>query len=270
MKILRMVVITVVFAIVAGVTVLSGNPIWQTVAVIAASVVGTAVSILYECIDTHGQGLVTWFKSKIVYSKKDIYLSFSYLYRIEIEGKYLLVRGNRLKDRYQPVGGVYKYYPEAHDYLIDTINATPDTQFTNNKESDDLRLRIKGKNLLVFYDWFKTMKNREYDPRREFYEELIMSGLLPEEKFRDIRYRKVSVHNKGITKSAVPNRIPEVIYADIFDVKLDEEQKKLIKEAVSKHPYELCLATPEEIENRKHGNVAEMNVGNNAQWIFGE
>nr|WP_241158244.1 hypothetical protein [Adlercreutzia sp. ZJ138] len=35
-------------------------------------------------------------------------MSAAYLFRIKVGGKYLLIRGNRIKDQYQPVGGVYK------------------------------------------------------------------------------------------------------------------------------------------------------------------
>lgn len=34
----------------------------------------------------------------------------------------------------------------------------------NTNETDDLRINIKGKNLLSFMEWFLSMKDREYDP----------------------------------------------------------------------------------------------------------
>ena len=140
----------------------------------------------------------------------------------------------------------------------------------NNDETDDLRIQIKGKYLLEFYDWFLSMKNREYDPSREFYEELIATGFLPEEKFRHLRYRKVAVHNKGITKSIVPERIPEVIFADIFEVSLTDEQKTVVKQAVNDHQNDLCLATPNEMKSRCYAGSIEMNIGNNVPWLLGE
>src|SRR5690242_2262007 len=48
----------------------------------------------------------------------EIRLSISYLYRIEMNGKYLLIKSYRIPNTYQPVGGVYKYYdPEAKKAL---------------------------------------------------------------------------------------------------------------------------------------------------------
>lgn len=243
--------------------------IWQIVSVIASSFVGAIIISAYECIDTHGQGFITWFKSTITHRDKDLYLSFSYLYRIEVDAKYLLIRGHRMKDRYQPIGGVYKFYQEAKSFL-DSIYFQPDTMVGNVDETDDLRIRIKGKYLLQFMDWFLKMEDREYGPEREFYEELIAQGFLPEEEFRNLHYRKVKVHNKGITKAPIPNKIDEFIYADIFELTLTEKQKQLVKKAVTDHPRDLCLASPEEMRNRRYGSSVEMNLGNNVPWLLGE
>ena len=140
MKVISFIFITVLLAGFSGMAMLSIDYRIQGFGVIASAVVGELVTMIYGFIDTHGQGIVTWFKANILNFNKDIYISFSYLYRIEIEGKYLLVRGELLDDRYQPVGGVYKYYQEASDFLKGTIHAIPETQFTNNIESDDLML----------------------------------------------------------------------------------------------------------------------------------
>ena len=45
------------------------------------------------------------------------------------------------------------------------------------------------------------MKDREYDPRREFEEELLETDLLPEDEFKKLRYRKVWEDNGGVTYS---------------------------------------------------------------------
>lgn len=270
MKALRILITTVAFALIAGIGVNNADSLtWRTATVIASGFVGATTSSIYELIDTHGQGFKTWFQSKVTHRNRDIYLSFSYLFRIEIGGNYLLVRGHRMKDRYQPIGGVYKFYQEAKPFL-NSIHYQPDTMVGNTDETDDLRIRIKGKHLLAFMDWFLRMEDREYGPDREFYEELIKPGALLEEAFRHLRYRKVDVHNKGITKSPVPNRIDEVIYADIFEVVLTEEQKQLVLKALTEHPNDFCLASPEEMKSRRYGGSIEMNLGNNVPWLLGE
>lgn len=263
--------IVLIFTAVAAIAVASqyNNLVSKVIVIITSTILGVVAESAYNFIDSHGQGIKTWFQANIKYRTQDLYLSFSYLYKIEVEGKYLLVRGHRMKDRYQPVGGVYKFYPEAREFL-NSIHYQPDTMVGNFEDTDDLRIRIKGKHLLAFMDWFLSMKNREYDPTREFYEELIQTGMLPEEPFRHLQYRKVYVHNNGVTKSIVPERIPEVIYADIFEVTLNNEQIKLVKAALASHPNDLCLATPDEMKSRRFNGSVIMNLGNNVPWLLGE
>ena len=189
------------------------------------------------------------------------------MYRIQVNGKYLLIKGNRLKNQFQPVGGVYKYYKEAKPFL-EGINFRPDTRMKNFDETDDLRINIKGKHLLSFMNWFLSMKDREYDPYREFKEELIDTGLLPENDFKQLSYRKVCVHNKGVTFSNFNNCI-EFIYSDIFDLDLTNEQKTAIIKSVKEHPESLCLVTAEELNSECYNGI-EKNIGNNAKWILGE
>lgn len=241
----------------------------QFIVVLGNGLVSAFIASIIPLIDTHGYGFKMWYQSKIKHRNKDIYLSFSYLYKIEVEGRFLLIRGHRMKDRFQPIGGVYKFYQEAKPFL-ESIKFQSDTMIGNTDETDDLRIRIKGKYLLDFIDWFIKMENREYGPEREFYEEMIASNLLPEEQFRHLRYRKIKVHNKGITKAPIPNRIDEVIYADIFEVTLTEIQKQIVKKSVNEHPKDLCLASPEEMKSRCFGGSVEMNLGNNVPWLLEE
>lgn len=117
-------------------------------------------------------------------------------------------------------------------------------------------------------EWFLSMKDREYDPCREFREELLVSGLLPSEKFSTLKYRKIGVHNKGILYSKYL-RCDELVYADIFELRLSEEQMELIRMSVKSHPDILCLASAEELKSECYGGI-EKNIGNNAVWLLGE
>lgn len=266
-KIVKSLGVGVAFAAIAGGCALaSDNLTLQTCAAIASGISGTAISALYEYIDTQGQGLKMWFKTHFSKRNSDIFLSFSYLYRIEVDGKYLMVAGHRISAQYQPVGGVYKYYDEAKPFL-DSIKYIVHTKNGNTDETDDLRISVKGKYLLKFYEWFSGMDNREYDPRREFFEELIEPGYLPEEKFKDFKYRKVSVHNVGLTYSEF-HQEDEWIHADIFELKLSGEQKELIRQAVANYPEKLCLVSPDEIKRRAQVGSDRTNLGTNAPWIL--
>ena len=96
-KIVKSLGVGVAFAAIAGGCALaSDNLTLQTCAAIASGISGTAISALYEYIDTQGQGLKMWFKTHFSKRNSDIFLSFSYLYRIEVDGKYLMVAGHRI------------------------------------------------------------------------------------------------------------------------------------------------------------------------------
>lgn len=267
-KSIRILIVAFTCAVFTALLFLKTGTLALTLSTVTSGISGAAISALYELIDTKGQGIKTWLLSKIKYKDKDIYISFSYLYRIEVDGKYLLVRGHRLKNQYQPIGGVYKYYPEAKSFL-NSIRVVPSTVMGNTDETDDLRLNMKGKYFLSFIDWFLKMEDREYDPIREFTEELLDTGILPKDEFQKLKYRKVDVHNVGFTYSQ-PLASHEVIYADIFELILTDDQKNIIRDAVSKYPDCIVLATPQEIKTRRYAGSVEMNLGNNTPWIIGE
>ena len=241
-------------------------PIVVCLGAIASAILGSVVSIIFDAIDFHGQGLRLWLQH-LGYWNKDVGLSISYLFRIEVDGKYLMVKGNRIKRQYQPVGGVYKYYDEARPAL-ERMKFKPNIKMGNTDETDDLRIWIKGKYLLKFMDWFMSMENREYDPCREFKEELIDTGLLPPQLFDVLKYRKVGVHNDGVKHSTF-NQCIEFVYADIFGLILTAEQKQAIRDAVQRNPEMLCLATIEELRSECYNGI-EKNLGTNAAWIIGE
>lgn len=267
-KIFKIVLVGAISLLVTALTTSLESVGFQMVSAIASGVLGIMVSSIYEFVDTHDQGLKTWIDTQIRYREMNIRLSFSYLFRIEVDGKYLLVRGHRMNGQFQPIGGVYKVYDEGRSFL-DQIRAVADISMGNADETDDLRIQIKGKEYFKFWDWFESMKDREYDPRREFEEELIDTGILQVEEFRKLKYRKVWTHNVGVTYSQ-PLGIHEVVYADIFEIKLTDCQKQIIRDATRQNSTQICLATIDEIRCRRYNNSVEMNLGNNTPWILGE
>lgn len=246
--------------------ILSNHPTLSCVGAFASAALGSVISIIFESVDSHGQGMHLWWQH-LKFWGKDVRLSISYLFRIEIDGKYLMVKGNRLKNQYQPVGGVYKYYTEAKTTL-EGFGFRPDTKIGNTDETDDLRIQIKGEKILQFMEWFLTMKDREYDPTREFIEELIDTGLIPEGCFKPLRYRKVGIHNNGIQYSQYLSCY-EFLYADIFEIIMTPEQKSAIKAAVLNNPDKLCLASAEELKTECYNGISK-NLGTNATWVIGE
>lgn len=59
------------------------------------------------CIANRGRIWITL--KTITKFNKEIRISVAYLYKIKIDGSYLLTKGSKI-DQYQPIGGVYKYY----------------------------------------------------------------------------------------------------------------------------------------------------------------
>src|SRR5690606_19765064 len=122
---------------------------------------------------------------------KPIRITVAYLFRIEVNGQYLLVRNQRDIPGYQPPGGVYKYLRRENADLFDKLGLIPDSKISIDVIAEnDLRLHMKTRRkLLKFIRWFNKRKWREVDPWREFFEELIKPGILSHENFPHIQYR---------------------------------------------------------------------------------
>lgn len=265
MKLMVTVFLVIICIVIISSAVLLQNPFLQILSTIISGIFGIILQSLAEVLNTQKQGFKLWFQSQIQFRNTSIRLSFSYLFKIKIDGKYLLIKGEFLPNQYQPIGGVYKYFFTAKDYL-NKIHFIPDTQIGNEEETDDLRIRIKGKYLLSFFRWFNSQKDREISLERELYEELFNNGLVDKNAFGSEKISKVGIHNKGITWSQ-PFNTYEYVYADIVELILTPEQEHLIKEAVKNNPSVLCLASEEQIKCRRYNNPA-INIGNNAEWLL--
>ena len=151
---------------------------------------------------------------------KNIRVSFSYLFRIQVDGTYFLVRGNK-KKKFQPVGGVYQKYNGSNAILKDIFQEDDEMKKGNEK---DLRGRVKGKDLKKFIQWFESRQDREITCHREFYEELISSGMLNKKQFTELHYSYLGTHKTSIFTSEYYGK--EFLLADIYELELDEKKKK--------------------------------------------
>lgn len=217
-------------------------------------------------------GVITWIvenwstiklhiQARGLKSGKSIRLSMAYLFRIEVQGKFLLVRNHRDQPGYQPVGGVYKFLKQENQSQFKKLGVEPCHAIPVDHDStDDLRITIaKRKNVIPFLSWFDKKENRETDPWREFLEELICDGLLPAEDFPYIQYNLCDQHRTGIQPS---KKFPtdELLHADIYELKwVNAEQKmafhRLFNTQVPHDKY--VFATKEEIER---GHTADGRV----------
>lgn len=188
-------------------------------------------------------------------SYKPIRITVAYLFRIELDGQYLLLRNKRNIHGYQPIGGVYKYLKSENSKFFDEIGLRPDTKLPRDSiGEDDLRMNMsKRSKLLKFLNWFNEKENRELSPWREFYEELVESNLLDHKVFPHIQYRFIKQHTEF--KYSKDHEIMEFKIADIYELQfINETQKKAIRELMNSNNDEILVATANEIEKRKKGS----------------
>lgn len=187
--------------------------------------------------------------TKIWKPNTPVRVTVAYLFRIEDNGKYMLIKRHK-KDftGFQPVGGAYKYFKEENRENFDKLGIIPCNEVPrDNATENDLRIVInKRKNLIEFFKWFNSKKNREIDPWREFFEELIEPGLLPAEHFRHIKYAFICEHQEGILRNN-DYPIDQFRHADIFELRLETDAQKQAIKALASHP-EIAFVTADEIK----------------------
>lgn len=188
----------------------------------------------------------------------EIRLTIAYLFRIEANGKYLLVKSRRIENLYQPVGGVYKYfYPEAQKDLARLCIVTDNNIPNDNHSEYDLRLKQKDRKCLPkFLNWFFSYEERETGPWREFYEELIQTGILPQNEFGYIYYELIGQHFEPIYYDKF-FKIDTFKYADIYIPRFaSNKQVELLKALMLDTNPEYIWVTEEEIMRGKsdHGH----------------
>lgn len=195
-------------------------------------------------------------KTLIIKRNQPIRVTVAYLFRIEINGKYVLIKRHKQDNPgFQPIGGSYKYLKEENRELFDKLGIEPCNYVPRDEDTEnDLRIIIKKrKNLIEFLKWFESRKNREMDPYREFYEELIAPGFLSRETFKHFKYVFVCKHIEGVLKSPIYPQ-DELRYADIFELRLENDLQKQEVINLKNIEDEILFATPEEIKKRASNN----------------
>jgi len=155
------------------------------------------------------------------------------LYRIEVNGKYLLVK-NRKWNHYQLVGGAYKAFSTVMP-IYRKYGVKPDKIFSTEDgiAKSDLRFMVPGRNVLAMIDWFNSQKDREISQWREFCEELLTTKILDKDVFRYVDYTYVGVVQTPLRKAKhLPNQ--EMFLFEIFDLKPTREQIPLLEELLMK------------------------------------
>ncbi|PNE20224.1 hypothetical protein V511_09990 [Mesotoga sp. Brook.08.YT.4.2.5.1] len=203
--------------------------------------------------------------------KKEVRLSISYLFRIKIDDRYLLVQGNRINKQFQPVGGVIKYYPGATSTFT-KMNAKDDNCMPIDQDSkDDLRIRIPGWKLRYFLKWFYGREDREVTVEREFREELLESGILPKEPFRILKFRylRTIMLYKPKKMSKLNPKSNEFLLAEIYEFLPTDEQEIALRSTMSneKDHYKWCSENEIESEGVEI-NSQSAKISENSLWIL--
>lgn len=205
-------------------------------------------------------------QSQTFYRKKKLRLSISYLFKIKVYDKYLLVKGNRI-NQFQPVGGVYKYYDKA---FIEGLEFSEDSYIKSDEVSkNDLRIFIQGKYLIQFMRWFKKGIGRECSANREFFEELIEGNILPDDKFKVLNYKFVGRRTKGIYFDEF-FKCHQILIADIFEFIPSDEQQKVLMELSNKESQRYIWADEDVILRRGvvKGKDRSDSISLTSEWIL--
>lgn len=202
------------------------------------------------------------------YRNTYIRLSLSYLLRIKVDDRYLLVRNARFP-YYQPVGGVFKRHPSSDRFLRKIRALNDDFRPPDQARDDDLRIRIPGKHLMKFMQWFTAEKERETSGWREFYEELVQPGYLPHNLFPYIHYQHIRRHEHPVRYSPYAQS-PELLVADVYELIPTNEQEEFLRQRSREQHQHYIWVTEDKIrtcgvvprEERRPG------ISLHSQWIL--
>lgn len=198
------------------------------------------ITLLFKPLVTKGAAIVwenrahlaLFFRTRFgKYKNMDIRFSMSGLYKIQIPGtnKYLLVFNRRIENQLQPVGGAYKRYGD--DSLFNLCGYRPDNAKNgldvDEKSQSDLRFMMRAKCTVNILNWFEKGKERETDPRREFKEELLDTGILDPKIFQHFNHKHIRRYSKNLSWSDYFSCYEILIY-DIFELLPNEEQKQAL------------------------------------------
>lgn len=209
--------------------------------------VGLLIPIFDEVVKNWGQLRHIWYS--IRYRRKSIRVSTSYLFRILVDGKYLLIRGSRYVNQFQPVGGVHKVSPQGSSALSSMGVTDDDLIPVDPARYGDIRVRVPGKMIAKFFHWFDSREGREDSPWREFQEELIAAGIVSNVNFPHIMHNYLRREIDAIRFSEYADSL-EILVADIYELVPNQDQEDELRQlAASGHP-DLVWVSAEQIRRR--------------------
>lgn len=230
----------------------------------AVAIILTSLTGILELYLSHQKTFFLWIKCKTFLRNKKSYVSLSYLLKIRLPGteEYFLIKGNKI-DQYQPVGGVY----QSNKDIYKAWGASRKADRTNPK---DLRFFVNCDQIPEIITWFESGKEREIGVWREFYEELIVPGILPPNSFQylDTEFLRTE---KVILKQE--NRFSDEKYHtliyEIFQVNLSKGQLSEFEKLFDhqKHTEKYAFVTEDDI-NKSCFNNHKTPIGAHTKHII--
>lgn len=236
-------------------------------AVASGFAVGFAIPLIDAALVHLRHFKVAWYALRTWRTR--VRVSASYLYRIRVDSEYLLVKGKRF-DQYQPVGGVYKAHASSSGRRNELNVLNDDLLVPDEVSESDLRVRVPGKNLMAFLRWFEEGRGREVDGWREFYEELVATGILPGDAFRFVKYDVVRRYYHPLRYSPWAES-KELLIADVLELLPTPEQIGHLRDLKSRQDLRYLWATEEQIRRRgaTSGSAEQkIHIAENAEWTI--
>jgi len=219
---------------------------------------------------SYRKNLWSTIKTFTIYRNKEIRFSIAYLYKIKIDSKYFLIKSKRIDNLYQPVGGVYKRLPESVK-IFSELKILDDNCLPIDKDSEsDLRIRVSGRNVKKFIDWYKSEQDREICHWREFCEELLKSRILNPSDFPHIQYRKIR-QEKEILIWSDYHQCYEYKIFDIIEPIFTEVQKKVFEKLIDIKDEKYEWVDESLIKSLGHDNnkkTSSFRIGNQTNYII--
>lgn len=224
---------------------------WNTLlGIIIAYTAQWCVTAAIDCTDTSvwKEQLRMYMRKQVIKKDDPVRISFAYLFRIKVDGKYLLVPNGRGTGKYQPVGGAYKTTDKEKNYLKTKFYLSEDNKIPVDVSSkNDYRMFVPASKLKAFVRRFDKTVDRELvkNLKREFREELISTGILD---FREIHYRYCGRHFTNIEFSR-HFRCYELLLADVVELLPTPEQEDKLRTLMGNNIEKYYFATKDEIEH---------------------
>ena len=185
-------------------------------------------------------------KNRSIRETEEFRISYAYLFRIEIGGKFLLINDTRKISTYKPMGGTYLLDDCEKQFLIRECMSREDDIYTNLTFSD-YRMIVPAKFLGKFYKRFdKKHANSLNEVKKGIICRLEEIGLCLTEEMLELKKDNRDI----VIKFPKYFKYYEMVLSDIYVVNFNDEIKNKILDICNNGEGKTILATYQEIIRR--------------------